>query len=56
MATAKKDENVVRGFQNFGNIVLDDIHNMNVLDALNNKYVIIADTEESLKALESRIK
>lgn len=56
MAAPKLEENSVRGFSNFGSICLENVRNMNVLDALNNKYVIITDPKESIAILEARIK
>lgn len=50
----KKDRNVARGFQNFSNVVVDDIRNMNVIDAMTNKYIVITNPEESIKVLEAR--
>ncbi len=56
VAISKKDENAERGFQNFSNIDLSDVRNMNVLDVLKYKYVIISNPEESVKALLGRMK
>jgi large subunit ribosomal protein L4 len=56
LALPGKNETVARGFNNFSNVAVDDVRNMNVLDALNNGYVIISNPEESIKALEARMK
>lgn len=56
LAFSGKNEEAVRGFNNFSNVDVDDVRNMNVLDVLNNKYVIISNPEESIKALEARMK
>ena len=56
LAISKKDENASRGFKNFGNTVVDDIRNMNVVDVMNHKYLFIANPEESTKVLEARMK
>ncbi len=55
MALSKKDGNVIRGFQNFSNVAVDDVRNMNVIDAVNHKYVVITEPEESIKTLETRV-
>lgn len=54
LAVTAKDENVRRGFQNFGHVKLGDVRNMNILDALDYKYVIIVNPEESVKILEAK--
>jgi len=56
LALGEKNENTSRGFRNFGNVEIGGVRNLNVLDVLNNKYVIIANPEESVKTLEARIK
>ena len=55
LAISKKNENVLRGFGNFSNAVVDDVRNMNIIDVLNHRYIFIANPEESTKVLESKI-
>lgn len=46
--------NVKRGFQNFGNVEVVETRNLNPLNLVNYKYVVIASPEASLVTLESR--
>lgn len=55
LATLSKDEVLNRAFGNFSQINLDNVRNMNVLDVLKYKYVIITSPEESIKVLASRM-
>ena len=50
-----KDENVIKSFRNFSNIKLGELRNLNILNILNNKYLIIENPEEAIKFLESKI-
>ncbi len=51
----KKNDNTEKSFRNFGNILFSDIVNMNILDIINNKYLIITEPGDSLKVIENRI-
>ncbi len=55
IALDKKNAKVERGFNNFGNIVVDEVRNLNPLDILNHKYVVITNPEASIKFIESKI-
>ena len=44
----EKDQNVSRSFRNFGNINIQLTRNMNILDVLNFKHVVIVNPEKSL--------
>lgn len=55
VATTTKDENTEKSFRNFGNVSLGSVLNMNILDIINNKYLIITEPEESIKAIEGRM-
>ncbi|HBV00955.1 MAG TPA: 50S ribosomal protein L4 [Candidatus Taylorbacteria bacterium] len=46
-----KDTNLEKSFQNFGNISVGQARNLNLLDVLTYKYVIIVNPEESIKSL-----
>lgn len=46
--------NVKRGFQNFGNVEVVETRNLNPLNLVNYKYIVIASPEASLITLESR--
>ncbi len=46
-----KDKNVEKSFQNFGNLSVGEARNLNLLQVLTYKYIVIANPEESLKLL-----
>ncbi len=51
----KKEVNLARGFSNFSNVVLDETRNLNPLDLLNHKYLIIVNPVEAIKFLETKL-
>jgi large subunit ribosomal protein L4 len=55
IAFSTADEHVMRGFSNFGNVELDDVKNINVLDVLTYKTLIISDPKESVAFIESKL-
>lgn len=46
---------IKKSFSNFGNIDVDEIRNLNVVDLLTHKYVIIADPKVSVETLEAKL-
>jgi large subunit ribosomal protein L4 len=56
ITVSKKDVNLDRSFRNFGNIKLDEFRNINPLDVLNYKYLIIDNPTEAFKFLEAKMK
>ncbi len=56
IALGDKDENVVKSFQNFANIKMGELRNLNILNILNSKYLIIGKPEESIEFLASKLK
>jgi len=56
IAISKKDVAVEKSFRNFGNIKVDEVRNVNVLDVLNHKYVIFENAADTVKFLESKTK
>ena len=56
IAVNKMDENVNRSFRNFQNIKLDELRNINPLDVLNYKYLIIDNPVAAFKFLEAKMK
>jgi large subunit ribosomal protein L4 len=56
IAVSKKDVNLDRSFRNFGNIKLDEVRNINPLDVLNYKYLIMDNPAEAFKFLENKMK
>ncbi len=55
MAMTEKNDIVSKSFANFGSIHFDDIKNMNPLDLLNNKFVVIISPESSVKFIEDKL-
>lgn len=56
IALPTKDENVSKSFRNFGNLEVGDLKDLNVVDLLNHKYLILTNPEDSIKMLSSRKK
>lgn len=52
IATDKKDVNLSKSFQNFGNFSVEETRNINPLSVLNHKYLIIA--KDSIENLNNR--
>lgn len=55
IAISKKDANIEKSFRNIGSVAVDEIRNINLLDILNHKYVIIENPAESIKFLENKL-
>lgn len=56
IATDEFDTDAQKSFSNFGNIKLDEVRNLNPVDILRYKYIVIENPTESIKKLESRNK
>jgi large subunit ribosomal protein L4 len=56
IAVMKKDVNLDRSLSNFNNLKLDEFRNINPLDVLNYKYLIIDNPAEAFKFLENKMK
>jgi len=56
VALGEKDDSVIKSFRNFGNIQVGEVRNLNVLNLLNSKYLIIENPEESVAFLSSKLK
>ena len=56
LSIPKKDKNVEKSFNNFSNLKVDEIRNMNPLDLLKYKHVAIIDPEKSLPIISQKIK
>lgn len=52
---SKRDENIEKSFRNFGNMDVSHVKDVNPIDLLTYKFVVVADAKDSLKALEARI-
>ena len=55
IAVPLKDLNVKKSFQNFSNTEVELVQNLNPVDVLTYKYLIIEDPDASLKVLESKV-
>jgi len=55
IAFATKDSSTEKSFRNINSIAFNEIRNMNVLDILGSKFVVIENPEASLKMLESKL-
>lgn len=54
IALAQKNTNVEKSFRNIGSVVVDETRNLNLLDILNHKFIIIENPVESMKIIESK--
>jgi large subunit ribosomal protein L4 len=55
VALGEKSEAVSKSFANFGNLEFDSVQNMNPIDLLNNKFVVIISPEKSVSFIEGRL-
>jgi large subunit ribosomal protein L4 len=55
IAFTEKDENTLKSFRNFSNLELGLVKDLNVLDLLQYKYLVVTDPEKSLEVLNSKI-
>ena len=55
LALGKKDLNTTKSFANLSNIKIDDVKNLNPMDAVNYKYLIIEQPEESVKFIQGKL-
>jgi large subunit ribosomal protein L4 len=56
IATDVNDKVAKKSFDNFGNFKLDEVRNLNPVDLLKYKYVVIENPETSIKTLTERMK
>lgn len=54
-ALGNRDLNTVKSFSNFGNLEIDDIKNINPVDLLTYKYLVITNPKESMDFLASKL-
>jgi len=52
---AKRDDNVEMSFRNFGNMLVAQVKDINPVDLLTYKYVVVADPKAALEVLETRV-
>lgn len=55
VATAEMSDVVAKSFANFGSIDFDAVQNMNPLDLLNHKFVVIISPEKAVSFIEGRL-
>jgi len=56
IALDKKDENVSKSFNNFGNLELGLVKDLNVVDLMQYRYLVISNPEKSIATLTSKLK
>lgn len=56
MALQEKNENVVKSFNNFGNLELGLAKDLNVLDLLQYKYLVLVDPEKTVATFSDKLK
>lgn len=56
IASAEYAPNTYKSFANFGNVKFDEIRNLNPVDVLHYKYLIIEKPETSVETLNARLK
>ena len=54
IAMPVRNQNILRGFNNFNNVSVGDVRNINLLDVLNHTYTIIVSPEESFAILTNK--
>ena len=55
-ALASYDANTIKSFSNFGSVMTEEVRNLNPLEVMTNKYLIIEKPEEAFAALIARTK
>jgi len=55
LALASYDANAIKSFSNFGNVMTEEVRNLNPLNVMTAKYLIIEKPEEAFAALEKRV-
>jgi large subunit ribosomal protein L4 len=55
LALSGRDINTVKSFGNFGNVEVDEVRNLNPVDVLKYKYLIITNPKAAVEALASRM-
>ena len=56
LALAAYDANAIKSFSNFGNVTTEEVRNLNPLNVMTAKYLIVEKPEESFAALLARTK
>lgn len=53
---SEKNKNIKKSFNNFSNLEVGEIKDLNVLDLINYKYLILTNPDESIKFLSAKLK
>lgn len=56
VALTERDNNTEKSFRNISNIRLDLVENLNIMDLLNYKYLVLVNPKESFDVLANRVK
>jgi len=56
VVTAGNDKVLAKSFNNFGNVEVDDVRNLNPMDVLKYKHLVVVSPKESVSFLEGRAK
>lgn len=56
IATDTKNDTFLKSVRNIPHVEANEIRNLNVLDVLNHKYLVIVNPQESVKVLEAKLK
>lgn len=56
LTVMKRDLNIERSLRNFGNVKVDEFRNINPLDIINYRYLVIDNPAEAFKFLEAKMK
>ena len=54
IVTVENDGNAKKSFANFGNVKVTEVRNLNAVDLLSYKYLMVTSPEESIKIIESK--
>ncbi len=55
IALSSNDMNTKKSFNNFGNIEVEEVRNLNVVDVLSAAYLVIENPDEAVKMLETKL-
>ena len=56
IALEKRDDNVLKSFNNFGNLEIGQVKDLNVVDLMQYRYLVITEPEKSVATLSARLK
>ncbi|MEK7635263.1 MAG: 50S ribosomal protein L4 [Patescibacteria group bacterium] len=56
IALDKRDDNVLKSFNNFGNLEIGQVKDLNAVDLMQYRYLVITNPEKSIETLTSKLK